>query len=114
MMGHPFATSFFVFKEVDKMTRDYEAHKLDYLYEIKYDTDKAIKLGQAMYETSIEVSKVDYINLLVIFGIFSQICRNRYDIDISFSDFWRMQKIVHEQSDLYKKRGVKKSDVGII
>lgn len=96
------------------MEKEYMAGNLDYLYTKKYDTDTALKFGQAMYETSIEASKVDYINILVVFGIFSQICHNRYKLDVDFNDFWRMQKLVHEQSELYRdKFNGKKHNVGV-
>ena len=96
------------------MEKDYMAGKLKYLYAKTYDTDTAIKLGQTMYETSIEVSKMEYINLLIIYGVFAQIAHNRYEMDVTFEDFWRMQKIVHEQSDLYKEKVQgKKPNMGI-
>ena len=93
-----------VYYQNTKMEKDYMAGKLNYLYTKDYPTDIAIKLGQTMYETSLEVSKMEYINLLIIYGVFSQIAYNRYEMDVTFEDFWRMQKIVHEQSELYKDK----------
>ena len=101
-------------EEVRRMDKDYFEGKFKHLMNKEYDTDHAIKLGQAMYETSIEATKIDYSNLLVIFGIFAQICHNRYGFDVDFNDFWRLQKIVHEQSENFKKHVLgKKPDVGV-
>ena len=114
--GAPYLIPFDVplLREVRRMDEDYFHGKFNHLMTSNYDTDKAIKLGQAMYETSIEASKIDYSNLLVIFGVFAQICHNRYGFDVTFNDFWRLQKIVHEQSERYRKEhNGKKGSVGV-
>lgn len=89
---------------MQKIDDDYRAGDFKEIDNIKFSTDKAIRLGQAMYETSIEVKDLHYRNLFVIYGIFSEICKERYDTDVSFEDFFRVQKIVREYSQ--KLQGV--------
>ena len=97
-----------IFHKIDK---DYFEGKLRQCDNIKYETDKAIKLGQAMYETSTEIIPMHYRNILTIFGTFSEICKNRYDIDVSLNDFFRVQKIVREYSEKVDK--LEKTQTGL-
>ena len=89
--------------ETVKIDKDYFSKKLDHLYEKEYDTDTALRLGAVMYETGALISNVPYPNLITVFGIFSQIAKTCYDLDVTFNDFFRLQKIVHEQSEKIQK-----------
>ena len=86
-----------------QIDKDYRDGKFKDIDKIVFSTDKALRLCQAMYETSVEVKDYHYRNLLIIFGVFSEICKERYETDVTFEDFFRVQKIVREFSERIRK-----------